>query len=193
MAKGYIAAIIIAGLTLVGMFIAGCGLAVLGAVEGIGDTDLYGRVGVPGKADLELPEGDVSVYFESGSLQGALKGKRENVLLSIVSESGEPVDLRGRGSVDEEVSEGDVERVNFDRVEIPEAGTYSVTTTKRGPVGGDSALTFGKPLTTGVVDRAEDALWGLLGFALAGAIALITLATSARNRDETVTMPPPSQ
>jgi hypothetical protein len=103
------------------------------------------------------------------------------------------VDLRGRGSVDEQVSEGAVERVNFDRVEIPEAGTYTVTTTKRGPVGGDSALTFGKPLTTGVVDRARGALWGLLGFVLAAAIALVTLATSSRSRDETVTMPPPSQ
>lgn len=193
MKGGYIAAMVISGLTLVGMLAAGCGLAILGAVEGIGETDAYGRVGIPEKATLELPEGEVSVYFEAGSLQGALKGKRENVALSIVSAEGDPVDLRGRGSVDEQVSEGDVERVNFDRVEIPEAGEYVVTTTKKGPVGGDSALTFGKALTTGVVDRARDALWGLLGFVLAAAIALITFATTTRTRDETVTLPPPPQ
>ena len=192
MAKGYIAAIVVAGLTLVGTFAAGCGLAVLGAVEGVGDTDLYGRVGVPETADLDLPEGEVSVYFESGSARSAQQ-RRENVLLSIVSDSGEPVDLRGRGSIDEEVSEGAVERVNFDRVDIPEAGTYTVTTTQQGPVGGDSALTFGKSLTTGVLSRADDALWGLLGFVLAAGIALITLATSTRNRDEKVTMPPLSE
>ena len=123
MRGGYIAALVIAGLTLVGMFAAGCGLAVWGAVEGIGDTDAYGRVGVPGKANLDLPEGDVSVYFESEVAQERPEVSREDVGLSIVSGSGEPVDLRGRGGVDEEVSEGDVTRVNFDRVEIPEAGS----------------------------------------------------------------------
>lgn len=189
MRGGYIAAIVVFGLTLVGTFAAGCGLAVLGAVEGIGDTDKYGRVSVPGSESLELPEGDVSVYFEAGSLQGALKGRRENVLLSIVAPDGEPVDLQGRGSVDEQVSEDGVERVNFDRVAIPETGVYKVTATKMGPVGGGSALTFGKALTSGVVDRARDALWGLLGFALAGLIALATFLTGQRGRDETVTMP----
>ena len=193
MRGGYIAALVIAGLTLVGMFAAGCGLAVWGAVEGIGDTDAYGRVGVPGKANLELPEGGVSVYFESGSLKSALKSSREDVGLSIVSDSGEPIDLRGRGSVDEEVSEGDVTRVNFDRVEIPEAGTYSIRATAEEKLSRDAALTFGKALTDGVVDRARDALWGLLGFVLAGAIALITLATTTRTRDESVTLPPPPQ
>ena len=152
MKGGYIAALVIAGLTLVGMFAAGCGLAIWGAVEGIGETDAYGRVAVPGKASLELPEGDVSVYFESGSLKSALKSSREDVGLSIVSDSGEPIDLRGRGSVDEEVSEGDVTRVNFDRVEIPEAGTYSVRATAEEKLSRDAALTFGKALTDGVVD-----------------------------------------
>ena len=191
MAKGYIAAIVVFGLTLVGTFAAGCGLAIWGAVEGIGETDAYGRVDVPGKASLVLPEGDVSVYFEQGgSGSAALQSRRESVFLEIVSAAGDPLDLRGRGSVDEEVSEGDVTRVNFDRIDIPEAGVYSVTATAEGPVGRGAALTFGKALTAGVVDRARNALRGLLGFALAAAIALITLATSARSRDETVALPP---
>ncbi len=193
MAKGYIAAIVVLGLTLVGTFAAGCGLAIWGAVEGIGETDAYGRVSVPGEGTVELPEGDVSVYFEGGSGSNALRSRRENVGLTLVSGSGEPLDLRGRGSVDEEVSEGDVTRVNFDRIDIPEAGDYSVAATAEGPVGRGAALTFGKALTAGVVDRARNALWGLLGFALAAAIALITLATSTRTRDETVTMPPPRE
>lgn len=52
MKKGYIAAIVVFGLTLVGTFAAGCGLAIWGAVEGIGETDAYGRIDVPGKGDL---------------------------------------------------------------------------------------------------------------------------------------------
>lgn len=191
MKGGYIAALVVAGLTLVGMFAAGCGLAIWGAVEGIGDTDKYGRVQVPGKATLDLPEGEVSVFFETATVQGAFESRREAVGLSIVSESGEPVDLRGRGNVDEEVTEGDVTRVNFDRVDIPKAGDYLVTATVEGrKVEKGSALTFGKALTEGVVDRARDALWGLLGFVLAGAIALITLATTTRTRDESVSLPP---
>jgi hypothetical protein len=195
MKGGYIAALVVAGLTLVGMFAAGCGLAVWGAVEGISDTDKYGRVQVPGKATLELPEGEVNVFFETATVVGAFNSRRESVGLSIVSESGEPVDLRGRGSVDEEVTEGDVTRVNFDRVDIPAAGDYLVTTTVEGKkkVEKGSALTFGKALTDGVVDRAKDALWGLLGFVLAAAIALVTLATTTRTRDESVTLPPPPQ
>ncbi len=59
-------------------------LAIWGAVEGIGETDAYGRVDVPGKASLVLPEGDASVYFEQGgSGSAALKSRRESVSLEI--------------------------------------------------------------------------------------------------------------
>ena len=197
MRGGYIAALVIAGLTLVGMFAAGCGLAVWGAVEGIGDTDTYGRVQVPGRGDPGAARGRGQRLLRDGDGPRRIRvAAARPSALSIVSSSGEPVDLRGRGSVDEEVTEGDVTRVNFDRVDIPEAGEYSVTTTVEGKrkVEKGSALTFGKALTDGVVDRARDALWGLLGFVLAAAIALITLADHDRGpATRRVTLPPPPQ
>ncbi|CAN5483324.1 hypothetical protein BH20ACT15_BH20ACT15_03340 [soil metagenome] len=189
MAKGYVAALVILGLTVVGTFAAAFVLLFVNLIAGVDDTDAYGRVGLPGTGAVELPDGEVSVFYEERGEK--VRRPRGNIAYEVRPQGGGPVlASKGPGSVDEEASENGFSRVSFDRIDVPSGGTYLV---EAGPVRGDRpspALTFGEPLTAGILDGVKNAVWGLLGFVLAAAIALITLATTTRSRDETVILPP---
>lgn len=163
-------------------------------MDGVGDTDAYGEVEVPGKAQVPLPEGEVAVYFgQSGVPDKRVRRNAGFASLKVLDEAGGELRFKGQGTVDETVNDGGLTRVNYEQVVVPRDGDYTAIATLNGPGAGaaeGATLSFGRSLTDSVVGRAKDALWGLLGFVLAAMIALGTFLTGQRSRDETVTMPP---
>jgi hypothetical protein len=67
----YVIAIIVAVIT--GVAVVGLGIAA--AVTGLGDSDKHGRVEIPGRGTVELPEGDVFVYWRGASREGWHPGR----------------------------------------------------------------------------------------------------------------------
>jgi hypothetical protein len=194
---GYIASLILAGLTLVGMFVAFFVLLFVGAIGGLGESAKYGRVALPGSGTVELPAGEVSVFYEEHVSLGdnedlnAPPGFRYMIA---PAGGGPPLSEDEGGFLDEEVSSSGTTRVRYGKVDVPAEGSYVVEGSFRGAAGPEPAITFGDPITEHIFDRVKHVLYGLIGFALAILIALITFV---RNRlvheDERVTMPPDTQ
>lgn len=189
MSPGYIVSLVLAGLSLAGTFVAAFVLFFIGLFSGIEDTDDYGRVQLPGDATLELPSGEVSVFYEERSNSASLP---EGISYAVrPAAGGPPLATEGRGTFDERATEGGVTRIRYGRVEVPRSGRYLVAAKASGEVGTDAALTFGESLTSDAIDHVAKALWGLLGLALAALIALGTLLLrSLRHQDERVELPP---
>lgn len=195
MSPGYIVSLVIAGLSIVGTFVAFFVLLIVGAVGGLGESDKYGRVPIPGKATIELPQGEASVFYEEAvsiDENESLNAPRGLAYSVSPAAGGPPLAKKGKGSFDEEVSDGGTTRSSYAEIDVPQAGPYLVQTSLRGGRAGPMpALTFGEPLSARIFDKLGYALLGLLGLALA---ALIAIVTFIRNRlvhaDERVTMPP---
>jgi hypothetical protein len=188
-APGYVVSIVIAGLSLVGTFVAAFVLVMVGLIGGASDTDRYGRVPIPGRGTLELPAGTVSVFYEvpGNSKVSAPPGLGYSVT---PSGGGPPLETRPGGG-GERVTEGGTTRVGYSKVEVEAAGSYAVASSLQGGASPGAALAFGDSLGGEILDQLKKALWGLAGLALAAVVALATLARrSLIGRDEQVTLPP---
>jgi hypothetical protein len=104
---------------------------------------------------------------------------------------GAPLAQDTGGFFDEEVSSTGTTRVRYGKVDVPADGDYVVDGSFRGAAGPEPAITFGEPITDHIFDRVKYVVYGLIGFALAILIALITFVRNRRvHEDERVTMPP---
>ncbi len=66
-----VAAITLSVLSAIGGFLAAGVLFILGFVLTVGDNDKYGKLELPGQAQLELPRDEVIVYYEDGRTSAA--------------------------------------------------------------------------------------------------------------------------
>lgn len=189
MSPGYIVSLVLAGLSLAGMFIGFFVLLFVGLFGGIGETDRFGRVPVPGAAALELPAGRVSVFYEEGT--SSRPDPPGGLDYTVRPAGGGPaLETEGRGTFNERVSEGGSSRVKYDRVDVPAAGSYVVGTRVSGRTGPEPALTFGEALGRSAFEHVPKVLWGVVVLGIAAAIALGTLLLSRlRGSDESVELP----
>jgi hypothetical protein len=192
---GYIVSLVIAGLSIVGTFVAFFVLLIVEAVGGLGESDKYGRVPVPGEATIELPRGEASIFYEEAVSLGedeSLVAPRGLDYSVRSAGGGPPLAKKGEGGFDEEVSDSGTTRSSYAEIDVPRAGPYLVQTSLRGGRAGPMpALTFGEPLSGRIFDKLGYALLGLLGLALAALIAIVTFTRNRMVRaDERVTMPP---
>jgi hypothetical protein len=113
------------------------------AVGGTGDADRYGRVPLPGETRLDLPEGDVAVYYEervtlhendSLSVPDGLRvvARRENTRVRSERSTQNAVNLDGRSLRE------------FAKLSIPVRGQYRVKARSDGPGSNSPAVTLGK-------------------------------------------------
>ena len=158
------------------------GIAALAAGLGLGlpklmssDHDKYGRIPVPpGRGTVELPEGEVIVFYdEARAISGSVAVPEPVIDWSIrPTGGGAPLPLDGDGdresNVDDERAWTDIEGLD-----VPEAGAYRVAVRDLETRGSSPAITFG---TSGVT---AEALVLVIGGALIGA-TLITLALVIR-------------
>lgn len=118
-------------------------LFLAGAIGGSGDADLYGRVPLPGKRKLDLPAGDVALYYEERVTLNdddslyvphglVVVAKRE--LRKVRSEHTTPnaINLDGRSLRE------------FGKLTLPAAGRYQVKTRSKQAGSNSPAVTLGK-------------------------------------------------
>lgn len=118
------------------------------------DHDRYGSLAVPGTVQLELPGGDVRVFFqESGLSTDDSATVPEGVEVSVVDQGGRSVAIRKSFSNIGGISIslfsstiGDVGHTDYGRMDVPGAGRYAVTVTQAAAIAAaDPTITFGEP------------------------------------------------
>jgi hypothetical protein len=158
------------------------GVAVLAAGLGLGlpkllsgDHDKYGRVAIPpGRGTVELPAGEVIVFYEEARAISAKEVFPEPQIDWSIRPAGGGAALPLDGDGGRETNVG-VDRAwtDFEGLDVPESGPYRVVVRKLETRGASPAITFG---TSGVT---ASALALVIGGALIG-VTLITLALVIR-------------
>jgi hypothetical protein len=162
---------------------------ILGAVDAFTASDRYGSVPMPGTETVDLPAGDVTVYFQEGVHLGENKTLRPPSDLGVRiqgAEGGPPVKVdRSKSSTG--IGDGFGERVSIGEIDVPEGGDYVVVVAPTREDRVDPAITLGDDVFDGFVDAIPIALLVLAGGA---AIALVlAVATFVRRRRLTETGP----
>jgi hypothetical protein len=170
-----------------GCAVAGAGAAFLlfmiEAVGGTSDADRYGRVPLPGRATLELPAGDLALYYEERVTLG------ENDVLDVpdglvVKARGERTVRSRRGTPNSISLDGRALR-EFGKLRIPSAGRYRVNARSDAPGSNSPAVTLGK----GQLDNlARSGVHAAIAAAAGLALALAALLIGRRGDEP----PPPS-
>ena len=139
-----------------------------------GDHEKYGRVDIPGKGTVDLPAGEVVVYYEDGSSPADGFFPEPEVKWQIAPASGgKPLRLDSDGGRESNIRD-DQSWTDIEGLDIEEAGDYDVRVAEVAG-GPDPALTFG---TSGVTPAA-------LIFVIAGAgigTTLIAVALAVGRR-----------
>ena len=155
------------------MLVLGCVALAAGVGLGLaklesGDHDEYGRITVPpGSGSVELPEGEVVVFYEEGrsiAVEDAIYGPV--VEWTIRPEGGEPLALDGDGGRESNVTAARA-WTDLETLDVPAAGVYEVEIAEIAGPGDEPTLTFGSSGAGG--------LGLVIGGALIGGL-LITLA-----------------
>jgi hypothetical protein len=190
MRGGYVAALILGVVSFIAMVAAGIVLLIVGAASGLGDSDKYGRVPVPGAAVLELPAGEASVYYEEHT--NSRVRVPHGFEFSVLPVGGGPaVPVRDAGIFNERVTSGGTTRERYARIDVTAAGRYAVQVGVSGSAGREPAITLGESFTSKAFGRVKWAGLGLIGIALAALLAIGTfLWRRLSPEDERVTMPP---
>jgi hypothetical protein len=118
------------------------------------DHDRHGSVSVPGTGEVELPTGDVRVFFQESDLSGDESATvPEGVEVTVVGPTGSPVPISKTfgtiGGISVGLSSttiGVVGHTDYGRMAVLTAGAHSVTVTQASATGAtDPTITFGEP------------------------------------------------
>ncbi|HEX6117650.1 MAG TPA: hypothetical protein VFY99_11155 [Solirubrobacterales bacterium] len=139
-----------------------------------GDHEEYGRVDIPGKGTVDLPAGEVVVFYEDGSSPADGFFPEPDVKWRIApTGGGKPLRLDSDGGRESNVR-GDKSWTDIEGLDIEDAGEYDVevAAVAGGP---DPALTFG---TSGVTTSAL--LFVIVGAGLGTTLIVGALAIGRR-------------
>jgi hypothetical protein len=152
----------------------GLTFGILGCVQGVDDADKYGRIELPGSGVIDLPEGEVALYYEervtlpeNDSLDSPdgirVVAVRENERIKSKRRGiGNAISLDGR-ALDE-----------WGSLDIPRAGKWRVVARSREGGSNQPAVTFGVSQTDNLVDAALTfALFAGGGLLAAGLILML--------------------
>lgn len=170
-------------ITLVVAFVAAIvAVVVYGAIEAFGSSDRYGSVPMPGRETLDLPAGDVTVYYQ----EDVDLGENENlhppadIRLAIRHSGGGPPLKLDESGISNEVSGGFGARVSIGDVDVPAGGDYDVAVAPTRERRTGPAIVFGDDLLDGFVAALP---LGLVVFvAGVGVAALVFIVIYVRRR-----------
>ncbi|HEX8742300.1 MAG TPA: hypothetical protein VF712_04120 [Thermoleophilaceae bacterium] len=152
------------------------------AFGGADAADEYGRISLPGKGEVELPEGKVALYYEERVELD------ENESLDVPDglrvTARREVTVKSEKVINNAVNLDDRSLREFAKLEIPQAGSYRVSARSSEPGSNSPAVTFGKGQLEGLGHGA------IVSGAILGAGLLVALvALLAGRRGYT---PPPA-
>jgi hypothetical protein len=144
--------------------IAAIALFVLELFGGTRDASKYGQVSVPGRASVNLPAGDVIIFYGERPRVSAEFPLHvpPNLMLRVRTTNGQAL-LGSTPYVSSQFDDGDYERRAIAKLRVPEAGDYEAVSGSRvtGAVG--PVITFGENGTRN---------FGYVFFVLAGGLLL---------------------
>jgi hypothetical protein len=168
--------------------VVGVALVIFAVATGGDESAKYGQVPIPGRGTVELPEGDVYVFYEERTKTSEdeslpIPGGLEYSVRP--AGGGPPLTLEDVGFQSEEVSAGDGTRATVNRIDVPAAGPYVVQGNIEGEAGPDPALTLGRTLLQRILGEGLPFVIGIGGLlALAGAIWLLSWMVRRRRAGE---------
>jgi hypothetical protein len=118
-------------------------LFIAGTIRGCGDADRYGRVPVPGQAMLDLPAGDIAIYYEERVKLN--EHQSLHVPDGLVVEARREQTVRSnRRKISNAINTDSRSLREFAKISIPEAGRYRVTTRSEESGFNSPAVTLGR-------------------------------------------------
>jgi hypothetical protein len=163
-------------LVLIGLLLLG-GYLLLAAFEG--DSAQFGSVPVPGKERIELPKGDIDIYYAEkvDPEAGVPLIAPDDLLYTVSAPDGSSLRVDSRGADAESTGDGMARLIGAMRV--PEAASYTVTTdSSESAQRIQPALTFGQGPFAAIghrFDEVVDALRGPLGIVVLVVLLLLFL------------------
>lgn len=141
------------------------------------DPSAYGQVPVPGRESVNLPSGDVIIYYGERNPTGALTVP-PNLQLRVRTTSGQLL-LGSTPYVFDQFGDGDYVRKPIAKLRVPEAGNYEAVSPTTAPAAVDPVISFGH-------EGGKD--YGYVLFVLAGGgllAAILAVGTAIVARIET--------
>ncbi len=147
------------------------------------DADAYGQVPVPGRESVDLPAGDVIIFYGERAPDGGQLSVPPNLQLRVRTTSGQLL-LGSTPYVFDQFDDGDYARKPIAKLRVPEAGDYEAVSPTRAPGAGGPVISFGR---NGTRDFGY-VLFVLAGGGLLAAIlgvgtAIVAAGTNGRHKN----------
>jgi hypothetical protein len=185
----YVAAYIAIAVAIVAAFLA---VVIVGAVRGFTASDRFGTVPMPGRETLDLPAGDVTVYFQEDVDLGENENLRPpaDIRLDVRPSGGGPPVRLDPGGFSNEVSGGFGTRVSIGDLDVPDGGDYVVAAGPTAEGRSAPAIVFGDDLFDGFVSALPFGLLALgAGLGVAAVLFVITYVLRRRFTETGPTLP----
>jgi hypothetical protein len=179
MRTGYRLALATAGITIVVAIV----VLVVEAVGANRDAHAYGQVPVPGRESVNLPAGDVIIFYGEriGTLEHSPLSVPSNLTLRVRTTNGQQL-LGSTPYAFNQFNDGDYVRRSIAKLRVPEAGDYEAVAPTRVPGGVEPVISFGRNGTKNFVYVVFVLAGGLL---LAAILGVGTAVVARRERGRT--------
>jgi hypothetical protein len=163
MRTGYRLALATAGITVAVAIV----VLVIEAVGANRDAHAYGQVSVPGRESVNLPSGDVIIFYGEriGTFEGSPLSVPSNLQLRVRTTNGQAL-LGSTPYAFNQFNDGDYVRRSVAKLRVPEAGNYEAVAPSRVPGAVEPVISFGRNGTKN---------FGYVGFVLAGGLLLASI------------------
>jgi hypothetical protein len=152
-------------------------LFLLTAFAGADAADEYGRIELPGRGSVELPEGDVALYYEERVTLS--ENESLDVPDGIVVTARREKTIRSERTVPNSISLDGRALREFGKLAIPQAGTYRVRARADQQGSNTPAVTFGEGQLKGLARAGKRA-----GLIVGGALLLALVALLVGRRTD---------
>jgi hypothetical protein len=150
-------------------------LLVIEAFGSTRDATKHGEVSVPGRASVNLPAGDVLIYYGDQPARDTPLIVPPNIRLRVRTTNGQAL-LGSTPFAGDQFADGDYERRPIANLRVPEAGDYEAVSASPEPGAVNPVLSFGE---NGTRDYSY-VIFVLFGGALLAAILAVVTAIVAR-------------
>jgi hypothetical protein len=150
-------------------------LLVIEAFGSTRDATKYGEVSVPGRASVNLPAGEVLIYYGDQPARDTELLVPPNIQLRVRTTNGQAL-LGSTPFAGDQFADGDYERRPIANLRVPESGNYEAVAASGGVGAVNPAISFGE---NGTRDYSY-AIFVLFGGGLLAAILAVVSAIVAR-------------